>query len=256
MKPIAKPTGLAFYEWQLPSSLHQGLKAMGFENPTPIQAQGIPVVLERRDLIACAQTGTGKTGAFSIPLIARLLRNPAKMALILTPTRELAAKVESVVEKLTKFSPELKCALLIDGASMQPQLRALSKHPRIIIATPGRLTDHLHRGSISLSQVEILVLDEADRMLDMGFAPQLNEILRFLPKTRQTLLFSATFPIDIQKMAKKFLKDPVEITVTPEDHAQWKEISKLLESKAGALPNVSTLKKVSKAPTGTPKHTH
>lgn len=204
-----------FHDFQLPSSLHQGLKAMGFEKPTPIQVQGIPVVLDRRDLIACAQTGTGKTGAFSIPLVARLLRNPAKMALVLTPTRELAAQVMSVLEKLTKFSPELKTALLIGGSAMPPQLRALSKQPRIIIATPGRLTDHLHRGSISLSQVEILVLDEADRMLDMGFAPQLNEILRFLPKTRQTLLFSATIPPDIQKMAKKFLKDPVEISIGP-----------------------------------------
>jgi ATP-dependent RNA helicase DeaD len=204
---------LSFKELALPQQLETALEAMSFHKPTPIQAQAIPVVLKNRDLIGCAQTGTGKTAAFSIPIIANLLRAKTKIALILVPTRELAAQVEEVIKKLTKNLPELKPASLIGGAAMQPQTKALWKKPRIIVATPGRLIDHLRRGSLSLSTAEILVLDEADRMLDMGFAPQLNEILRFLPKNRQTLLFSATFPNDLQKLVGKYLKDPVRITV-------------------------------------------
>jgi superfamily II DNA/RNA helicase len=186
---------------------------MGFEHPTPIQEQSIPVALEGHDLIGCAQTGTGKTAAFGIPIIERLTRIPAKSALILAPTRELATQIWGVLTKLTAHSPELKSALLIGGVAMQPQVRALQRKPRIIVATPGRLVDHLQQRTVSFSALEVLVLDEADRMLDMGFAPQLAQILKHLPKQRQTLLFSATLPPNILQLAQKFLKDPVRVTV-------------------------------------------
>ena len=204
-----------FSELKLPLALETALKTMGFEIPTPIQAKAIPVALDHRDLIGCAQTGTGKTAAFCIPTVARLLKLPQKTALILVPTRELAAQILEVLKKLTFNCPDIRTALLIGGAPMQSQVRALQRKPRIIVATPGRLVDHLKRGAVSLFSTEILILDEADRMLDMGFAPQLNEILRFLPKTRQTLFFSATMPIDIEKLSTKFLKNPVRVTVGP-----------------------------------------
>lgn len=206
---------LTFKELLLPQPLERALVAMNYKQPTPIQAQAIPVALTNRDLIGCAQTGTGKTAAFCIPIISNLLKAPRKTALILVPTRELAAQISEVLGNLTKYIPNLQPVLLIGGVAINPQIRALWKKPRIVIATPGRLVDHLRRGNISLSTAEILVLDEADRMLDMGFAPQLNEILRFLPKNRQTLLFSATIPPDIQKLAAKYLKEPIRITVGP-----------------------------------------
>ncbi len=201
---------------------------MKFTTPTPIQAKAIPVALSHRDLIGCAQTGTGKTAAFSIPIITRLMKQKEKTALILVPTRELAAQVCEVINQLLLFIPDLKVVSVIGGVSMQPQLRALAKKPRIIVATPGRLVDHLHRGSVSLSKVEILTLDEADRMLDMGFAPQLNEILRFLPKTRQTLFFSATLPANILKLAQKFLKDPIQVAAEVEQKAPVKISQKVV----------------------------
>lgn len=203
----------SFKELNLPQPLESALAAMGYQTPTPIQAQAVPAALTNRDIIGCAQTGTGKTAAFSIPLIAALLKTPRKAGLILVPTRELAAQVNDVLQKLTVNVKELRPALLIGGMPMNPQIRALSKRPRIVVATPGRLVDHLQRGSLSLSPCEVLVLDEADRMLDMGFAPQLNQILRFLPKARQTMLFTATLPPDIVKLAAKYVKDPVRVTV-------------------------------------------
>ncbi len=202
-----------FNELQLPDPLRKAIAMMNYQIPTPIQAQAIPAILTHRDVIGCAQTGTGKTASFCIPMIARLMRLPQKIALILVPTRELGSQILEVVQQLTAFSPELTGNLLIGGVSMQNQLRAIKKRPQILIATPGRLVDHLKRGTVSLSATEILVLDEADRMLDMGFAPQLNEILRFIPKTRQTLFFSATLPSDIEKLSSRFLKEPIRITV-------------------------------------------
>ena len=204
-----------FKELILPPQLETAVAAMGYKIPTPIQAQAIPVALTNRDLIGCAQTGTGKTAAFCIPMIARLLKTPRKNALILVPTRELAVQIEEVLIKLSKNCAEMEAALVIGGVAMNPQVKALWRKPRIVVATPGRLLDHLRRGNISLSATEVLVLDEADRMLDMGFAPQLNEILRFLPKSRQTMMFSATLPPDILKLAAKYLKDPVRVTVGP-----------------------------------------
>jgi superfamily II DNA/RNA helicase len=202
-----------FNELQLPSLLQKALKEMNFEKPTPIQAKAIPIAFSERDLIGCAQTGTGKTAAFCIPVIAQLLKFPEKSALILVPTRELGTQIREVLRKLTVYLPEIKSVLLIGGISMESQVRAIQHKPRVIVATPGRLVDHLKRRTISLSTLGVLVLDEADRMLDMGFAPQLNEILNFLPKTRQTLFFSATLPVDIEKLSSRFLKDPVRVTI-------------------------------------------
>lgn len=204
---------LKFNDFQLPQTLHSAIAKMNYTAPTPIQAQAIPPALLNRDVIGCAQTGTGKTAAFCIPLIAKLTKHNDMTALILTPTREIAAQIQVVLSQLTVGSPQLKHALLIGGAAMRPQIKALSQRPRILVATPGRLIDHLRQGTLSLSRAGILVLDEADRMLDMGFMPQINEILRFLPKTRQTLLFSATLPPEIEKLALRQLKDPVRVAV-------------------------------------------
>lgn len=205
----------SFQELRLSPELQHALDQMGYKTPTPIQAQAIPVALLNRDLLASAQTGTGKTAAFCIPIIFKLEKNPKKAALILVPTREIATQITGVLNKLTKNLKDLKLALLMGGAPMGKQIRELSQKPRIIIATPGRLVDHLKRGTVSLFGTDILVLDEADRMLDMGFAAQLSQILRFLPSQRQTLFFSATLPNDIQKLASKYLKDPVRISVGP-----------------------------------------
>jgi superfamily II DNA/RNA helicase len=203
----------SFNDLKLPAPISKALEKMGFETPTPIQAQAIPPGLLRRDLIGCAQTGTGKTAAFCIPIAARLSQCADKTALILAPTRELAAQIEEVWKSLTMFLPDLRSTTIIGGVAMRPQVASLRRGSRVLIATPGRLVDHLNRGYVSLSKTEILVLDEADRMLDMGFAPQLAQILRFLPKTRQTLLFSATMPHEIDRLTEKYLKDPVRVTV-------------------------------------------
>jgi superfamily II DNA/RNA helicase len=208
-----------FQELQLPLPLDRALQALAFVTPTPIQAQAIPVALSRQDLIACAQTGTGKTAAFCIPLAVRLLRAPGKAALVLAPTRELALQIEAFWKDLTRFAPELKCVSLIGGLAMQNQIKGLRGGARLVVATPGRLVDHLSRGTISLSKMEMLVLDEADRMLDMGFAPQLTQILRFLPKARQTLMFSATLPPDIDRLSSKYLKSPVQISASVNNQA-------------------------------------
>jgi superfamily II DNA/RNA helicase len=202
-----------FNELKLPLALEQAIQAMRFEKPTPIQAQAIPVALKGCDLIGCAQTGTGKTVAFSVPLLTRLLNAPQKTALILVPTRELAAQVAGVISKLTAFSPQLRSVLLIGGVAMQPQTRNLQRKPQIVIATPGRLIDHLNQKNLTLAAADVLVLDEADRMLDMGFAPQLSQILRHLPNARQTLCFSATFSPEMEKLAARFLKNPERVTV-------------------------------------------
>ncbi len=196
----------------LPRQLNRALETMGFVSPTPIQSQAIPVALAHHDLIGCAQTGTGKTGAFGVPLVVRLLQQPQEIALILAPTRELAVQIIEVLAKLTQYAPELTQVLLIGGTSMSAQTRALQRRPRILVATPGRLVDHLQRRAVSLQNTGVLVLDEADRMLDMGFAPQLNEILRHLPTTRQTLLFSATLPDNIMGLANRYLQNPVRVS--------------------------------------------
>ncbi len=204
-----------FKGFNLSSGLMRALETMNHSTPTPIQAQAIAPGLEGRDVVGCAQTGTGKTAAFAIPLVQALGDAPEKMALILAPTRELAAQIVSVIEQLTKFERHLKTVLLIGGVPMPPQIRALARSPRIVVATPGRLVDHLQQRRLSLSKVRVLVLDEADRMLDMGFEPQIREIMRHVPRERQTMLFSATMPAEILSLASKFLKDPVRVSAGP-----------------------------------------
>ena len=203
----------SFQELELPDFLRRSLKQMNFAKPTPVQAQAIPPALTGKDVIASAQTGTGKTAAFGIPLLAYLSTRTDKAALIMTPTRELAIQVKEVLDKLSGHSSNWGSVLLIGGANMDTQFKILSRKPRLIIGTPGRIIDHLNRGSLNLGQVGFLVLDEADRMLDMGFAPQLDKIRERLTGQRQTLLFSATLPSDIQAMGAKYLKDPVRISV-------------------------------------------
>ena len=186
-----------------------------FVTPTPIQKQAIPPALEGKDIIGIAQTGTGKTLAFGIPMIQRIAQNEGKsMGLVVLPTRELALQVSETLKKIG--SPlGLRAVLLIGGADIRKQQRALLTKPHIIIATPGRLIDHLDSRRISLEKVATLVLDEADRMLDMGFAPQINAILKSVPKGRQTMLFSATMPDDIIRIAKATMVLPLRIEVAP-----------------------------------------
>jgi ATP-dependent RNA helicase RhlE len=185
----------------------------GIKKPTPIQHQSIPLVLDGKDLIGIAQTGTGKTFAFGLPMLQKL-KAGKKRALILLPTRELAYQIE---ESLRPFSSALgiRIAVFVGGAPMYSQIRMIKNNPRILVATPGRLNDHLERRTVTLKEVDILVLDEADRMLDMGFKPQINAILSHIPRTRQTLLFSATMPQDIVKLATAQMHLPLRIEVAP-----------------------------------------
>lgn len=202
-----------FHELNLEESLTNALDKMGFLEPTPIQQQTIQSALQGRDILGCAQTGTGKTGAFGIPLIQYLLLNPDKKALILAPTRELADQINRNLASMAFSSYGLRIALIIGGASQGQQIRMMSQGARIIVATPGRLIDLLGQRKVALGNVGILVLDEVDRMLDMGFAPQLEQIVPHLPSERQTMLFSATLPPEIMKLAESYLHNPVRVTV-------------------------------------------
>ena len=186
---------------------------MGFDTPTPIQSQAIPLVLTQRDLIGVAQTGTGKTAAYCIPTLERLLISPGKIGLVLVPTRELVQQIELFWRKLTQFVPDMRCVTLFGGAPMPAQIRGLSNRPRLIIATPGRLIDHMARRTVDLGRTEILILDEADRMLDLGFAPQLSQIQKALPIERQTLCFTATWAPAVDRLASQYLRDPERVTV-------------------------------------------
>ena len=186
---------------------------LNFTEPTPVQSRSIPIGLEGKDLIAIAQTGTGKTLAFGIPMIQRLAQQKGR-GLVLLPTRELAIQVNESLKSVER-SKNFRTCVVIGGAPEKPQIKALDKDPRIIIATPGRLVDFLERRIVNLSDVRILVLDEADRMLDMGFAPQINKILWELPKGRQTMLFSATMPTAILGLARQHMKLPINIEIAP-----------------------------------------
>lgn len=203
----------SFDELSLAAPLKRALEALQFTTPTPIQASTIPVALKGRDIIGCAQTGTGKTAAFVLPVLNQMLESPAKRALVLAPTRELAVQIEKVIFDFTRFAKQIRTSLVIGGASMNTQFRTLRNDPSFVIATPGRLIDHMERGSIQLENFDIVILDEADRMLDMGFAPAIDVIFRSLPEERQTLLFSATLPPAILKLTSRFLKNPERVTV-------------------------------------------
>ncbi len=202
-----------FSELNLNPSLMQSITRMHFKIPTPIQAQAIPPALIGKDILGTAQTGTGKTLCYGIACINNLLNNKDSNALIICPTRELAVQVEDVLRGLIVDDMNIKSAVLIGGQSMQKQLRQLQKRPRLIIGTPGRLNDHLKRKSLKLHQLYFLVLDETDRMLDMGFTPQIEQILKFIPKKHQTLLFSATLPQNILNITERYLNDPIRIKV-------------------------------------------
>jgi len=202
-----------FTELNLNPSLMQSITRMHFKIPTPIQAQAIPPALIGKDVLGTAQTGTGKTLCYGIACINNLLNNRGSNALIICPTRELAVQVEDVLKGLIENTMNIKSAVLIGGESMQKQLRQLQKHPRLIIGTPGRLNDHLKRKSLKLHQSYFLVLDETDRMLDMGFTPQIEQILKFIPKKHQTLLFSATLPQNILNITERYLNNPIRIKV-------------------------------------------
>jgi superfamily II DNA/RNA helicase len=209
---------MTFVELGLSDEVLHAVADAGYEQPTPIQEQAIPHVLMGRDILGCAQTGTGKTASFPLPMIDILAqgRGRARMprSLILTPTRELAAQISQNFEIYGKYN-KLTMALLIGGESFGPQVEKLDRGVDVLIATPGRLIDHFERGRILLNAVKILVIDEADRMLDMGFIPDVERIVSFLPKIRQTLFFSATFPPEVKRLSDTFLINPKEITVSP-----------------------------------------
>ena len=202
-----------FAQWGLPKPLLNCLERLNFSTPTPIQAAAIPVALKGRDILGSAQTGTGKTAAFGIPLIERLMTTEQSTALIMTPTRELAAQVMKALRDMLPPDAEIRTALLIGGESIQKQLSQLRGYPRLVVGTPGRINDHLERKSLKLRDAGFLVLDETDRMLDMGFGPQIDRILRHMPKERQTLLFSATLPPSIVTISRKYLHMPERISI-------------------------------------------
>src|SRR3954465_8797339 len=213
----AESAANGFADLSLSPDILKAVADSGYTVPTPIQAQGIPVVLQRRDLIGIAQTGTGKTASFTLPMIEMLSKGRAKArmprALVLEPTRELADQVSESFDKYSKYS-KLSHALLSGGTAMDEQIKKLDRGVDVLIATPGRLMDHFNRGRLLLSQVNILVIDEADRMLDMGFIPDVEEICKKLPFTRQTLFYSATMPPEIQRLTDQFLHNPVRIEVS------------------------------------------
>ncbi len=198
----------------LPSSLATNLESLNYQSMTPIQAKSLPLILEGRDLIAKAKTGSGKTAAFGIGLITRLKpKSYAPQALILCPTRELGAQIAGEIRRLARFLPNIKVLTLCGGQPIRPQISSLEHGAHILVGTPGRLNDHLSRGTLSLRQINTLVLDEADRMLEMGFYDDISKIIRQVQKSRQTLLFSATYPEGIRKLSSEFQNDPVEIRV-------------------------------------------
>jgi superfamily II DNA/RNA helicase len=212
---------MAFAQLQLAAPLARAVAEMGYESMTPIQAQAIPVVLQGRDVMGAAQTGTGKTAAFSLPLLQRMLKHessstsPARhpvRALVLLPTRELADQVAQAIKDYAKYTL-LRSTVVFGGIDMKPQTIELKKGVEILVATPGRLLDHIEAKNAVLNQVEYVVLDEADRMLDIGFLPDLQRILSYLPKQRTTLLFSATFSPEIKRLAASYLQNPATIEV-------------------------------------------
>ena len=210
---------MSFATLGLSEAILRAVTERGYTNPTPIQAQAIPVVLAGSDLLAGAQTGTGKTAGFVLPILHRLTMTPAKTggrapirALVLVPTRELAAQVEESVREYGKYLP-LTSMMMFGGVNINPQIQKLRGHVDILVATPGRLLDHLQQKTVDLSRVEILVLDEADRMLDMGFIRDIKKIMAVIPKQRQTLLFSATFADEIKTLAGSLLIQPVTVEV-------------------------------------------
>lgn len=232
-------TTSTFMTFGLPDTLTSALTKMGFTTPTPIQSQAIPFALDGRDVLGSAATGTGKTGAFSVPLVNHLINSPRSMALVMTPTRELAVQVMSVIEPLLMFHPDIQTACLIGGEAIGRQLNQLQRKPRVIVGTPGRINDHLARRSLRLNAADFLVLDETDRMLDMGFGIQIEKIIDQMSDKRQTLMFSATMPAQIVKLSARYLENPERVSVgstsTPAKNIKQSQIQVADADKHGAL---------------------
>jgi len=202
-----------FYGLGIAPKILDILERIKFKVPTPIQLKAIPLAIEGKDIVGIAQTGTGKTHSFAIPMVQRLVQKKG-IGLVLAPTRELAIQIDEAFQEITRVFG-MKTACLIGGAPMEPQVQALRRDPRVVIATPGRLIDHMSQWNFMPDSVVMLVLDEADRMLDMGFAPQIEKILRFLPKERQTMLFSATMPKEIMNIASQHMRLPLSVEIAP-----------------------------------------
>ena len=207
---------MSFTSFNLHPQVEAGVKALGYSTPTPIQRQAIPPVLQGHDVMGLAQTGTGKTAAFVLPILERLITGPSGRvrALVIAPTRELAEQIHDAVRALGHHTKR-RSTTIYGGVSMNPQIQKLRTGVEIVVACPGRLLDHIRQGTINLSSVEVLVLDEADRMLDMGFVPDIREIIKHVPARRQTLLFGATMPDDIRRLANEILRTPVTVQVDP-----------------------------------------
>ncbi len=205
---------MSFKQFNLDSRLQAGIEALGYIKPTAIQTAAIPLALAGQDLIGTAQTGTGKTAAFVLPILNRLLSGPRGRvrALIVIPTRELAEQIHESIRDLGR-STRLRSATIYGGVSAGPQLRALREGVEILVACPGRLLDHIEQGNVRLDTVEVLVLDEGDRMFDMGFLPSVRRILKYVPARRQTMLFSATFPVEVEQLASQSLRQPKRIAI-------------------------------------------
>lgn len=208
-----KASAANFYGMGIAPKILDILEKMKFKVPTPIQQKAIPLALEGKDIVGIAQTGTGKTHSFAIPMIQRLVQKKG-IGLVLAPTRELAIQIDEAFQEIARAFG-MRTACLIGGAPMPPQVQALRRDPSVVIATPGRLIDHMSQWNFLPDSVVMLVLDEADRMLDMGFAPQIDKILRFLPRDRQTMLFSATMPKEIMNIASKHMKLPLSVEIAP-----------------------------------------
>jgi ATP-dependent RNA helicase RhlE len=229
---------LTFDEMNLAEPLRRAVKEQGWERPTPIQSKALGPARAGRDLVGIAQTGTGKTAGFLLPSLEKQLHKEGLHTLVLCPTRELADQVMEDARALTKHT-ELFCGVIVGGMPMRPQIRDLRAGFDVLVATPGRLLDHLERGNVKLDQIETLILDEADRMLDMGFRPQIEAILRYVPEKRQTLFFSATMPNGVHALALRILSDPVWVEAAPQatvaDHVDQKVYSVRSEKKAQLL---------------------
>lgn len=202
-----------FQDIHLPEALQHTLAHMQFAKPTPIQSQAIPLALNGKDILGSAQTGTGKTGAYGIPLVSQLMENPDAQAMVITPTRELAAQVIEQLRAMLGKKSKIRSALLIGGEAMPKQLNQLRSQPRLVVGTPGRINDHLKRKTLKLNALSYLVLDETDRMLDMGFSEQIDEIMKHMDEKPQTLMFSATLPKSILRIAQNYLHEPEHVQV-------------------------------------------
>ena len=204
---------MKFQECDLSPNVKKSLDKLGFITPTPIQEEVLRVLSQGKDLMCSAETGSGKTGAYGINIVESLIKDSDSQALILAPTRELVHQIADFLRELTLDTRELSVISLVGGADMRKQLNQLKRNPRVVVATPGRLTDHLKRKSLNFNKLSVLVLDEGDRMLDMGFAPQLDEIIKFLPKARLSMLFTATLPKKVKDLAQKYLNNASILSV-------------------------------------------